>query len=128
MRLLLDTHTFLWWLDNDQRLSTTARTLIANSENELYFSAASGWEIATKARIGKLTMPENLERFIVEQVVQNQFSVLPIQLSHTLHVYTLPLLHRDPFDRILVAQSQLEDLLLLTDDALIQQYTTKTLW
>ena len=73
-------------------------------------------------------MPDNLEQFIIEQLVLNQFTVLPIQLSHALHVYTLPLLHRDPFDRILVAQSQVEDLLLLTNDALIQQYTTQTTW
>jgi PIN domain nuclease of toxin-antitoxin system len=128
MRLLLDTHTFLWWIDNDPHLSTKARSLISDSNNELYFSAASGWEIAIKARIGKLAMPDNLEQFIIEQLVLNQFTVLPIQLSHTLHVYTLPLLHRDPFDRILVAQSQIEDLLLLTDDALIRQYTKQTIW
>lgn len=128
MRLLLDTHTFLWWIDNDPHLSTQARALISDSNNELYFSAASGWEIAIKARIGKLAMPDNLEQFIIEQLVLNQFTVLPIQLSHALHVYTLPLLHRDPFDRILVAQSQVEDLLLLTNDALIQQYTTQTTW
>lgn len=128
MRLLLDTHTFLWWIDNDPHLSTKARALISDSNNELYFSAASGWEIAIKARIGKLAMPDNLEQFIIEQLVLNQFTVLPIQLTHALHVYTLPLLHRDPFDRILVAQSQVEDLLLLTNDALIQQYTTQTTW
>ncbi len=128
MRLLLDTHTFLWWIDNDPHLSTQARALISDSNNELYFSAASGWEIAIKARIGKLAMPDNLEQFIIEQLVLNQFTVLPIQLSHALHVYTLPLLHRDPFDRLLVAQSQVEDLLLLTNDALIQQYTTQTTW
>ena len=128
MRLLLDTHTFLWWIDNDPHLSTQARALISDSNNELYFSAASGWEIAIKARIGKLAMPDNLEQFIIEQLVLNQFTVLPIQLTHALHVYTLPLLHRDPFDRLLVAQSQVEDLLLLTNDALIQQYTTQTTW
>jgi PIN domain nuclease of toxin-antitoxin system len=128
MRVLLDTHAFLWWIDNDPRLSTTARSMITDSDNELYFSAASGWEIAMKAQIGKLNLPDKLEQFIIEQVVLNQFTVLPIQLSHTLHVYTLPLLHRDPFDRLLVAQSQLEDLLLLTDDAFIQQYTTQTIW
>ena len=128
MRLLLDTHTFLWWIDNDPHLSTQARALISDSNNELYFSAASGWESAIKARIGKLAMPDNLEQFIIEQLVLNQFTVLPIQLTHALHVYTLPLLHRDPFDRLLVAQSQVEDLLLLTNDALIQQYTTQTTW
>ncbi|CAN5816885.1 hypothetical protein BH10CHL1_BH10CHL1_26900 [soil metagenome] len=78
-------------------------------------------------QLGKLNLPDNLEQFVAEQLLENSFKVLPIQLSHTLHVYKLPLLQRDPFDRILVAQSQVEDLVVLTADSLITQYTVHTL-
>ena len=96
--------------------------------DELFFSAASGWEIAIKSQIGKLRLPENLDQFITEQLYRNNFTVLPIQLSHTLHVHALPLLHRDPFDRILVAQSSVEEMPILTIDPQIAQYNVQTLW
>ncbi|MBV7334491.1 type II toxin-antitoxin system VapC family toxin [Chloroflexi bacterium TSY] len=128
MRFLLDTHAFLWWVEENPQLSDIARETIADIDNELFFSAASGWEIAIKSRIGKLCVPDNLEQFIAGEVHDNNFTVLPIQLSHTLHVYTLPLLHRDPFDRILIAQSNLEKMPLLTADPLISQYDVRTVW
>ena len=128
MQFLLDTHTFLWWIENDPQLSDTARNTIANASNELFFSAASSWEIAIKSQIGKLRVPANLEQFIAEELHNNHFTVLPIQLSHTLYVHTLPLLHRDPFDRILIAQSNVEKMSLLTIDPLIAQYGVQTIW
>lgn len=128
MRVLLDTHTFLWWITDDKQLSLTARGIIGDSQNELFLSVASGWEIAIKAQLGKLKMPSNLEQFIVEQLLHNAIGSLPIQLSHALHVYTLPRLHRDPFDRLLVAQSQLENMPILTVDRQIEQYTVQVIW
>jgi PIN domain nuclease of toxin-antitoxin system len=131
MRVLLDTHTFLWWIDNDSRLSARVDAIIRNGANEVLFSAASSWEIAIKAQLGKLALPTNgatLEQFMIEQLAKNNFSVLPIQLDHTLHVYRLPLHHRDPFDRILVAQSQVENVSILTDDPLIRQYGVQVIW
>ena len=131
MRVLLDTHTFLWWIDNDSRLSARVDAIIRNSANEVLFSAASSWKIAIKAQLGKLALPANgatLEQFMIEQLAKNNFSVLPIQLHHTLHVYQLPLHHRDPFDRILVAQSQVENVSILTDDPLIRQYSAQVIW
>lgn len=128
IRALLDTHTFLWWINDDPRLPTHLRDVISDGANQLFFSAASGWEIAIKAQNGKLNLPVNVEQFIIEQLLQNHFTVLPIHLSQTLHVYTLPLLHRDPFDRILVAQAQLENIPILTSDPLIAQYDVQTLW
>jgi len=128
MRALLDTHVFLWWIYDDPRLSDRVRTIISDGTSELYFSAASGWEIAIKAQLGKMNLPSDLEKFVAEQLLENNFHVLPIQLSHTLHVYTLSLLHRDPFDRILIAQSQVESLPILTADPLIRQYTVDTIW
>jgi len=128
MNVLLDTHVFLWWIDDNPRLSSRACEIISNASNAIFLSAASGWEIAIKARLGKLTLPDALERFIADQLVVNAFSSLPIQLSHALHVYTLPAIHRDPFDRILVAQSQLEDMPILTADSQIARYPVKVIW
>ena len=128
MRVLLDTHVFLWWITDDPRLSSRARRVIADGRNELLFSAASGWEIAIKAQLGRISLPEDPERFIPEQLARNGIESLPISLSHALHVYTLPLLHRDPFDRLLVAQAQLEDLPIVTADPHIPQYAVHILW
>ena len=128
MRVLLDTHTFLWWTDNDRRLSSQVRSIIGDGNNTLFFSAASGWEIVIKARLGKLQVPGDLAPFITDHLVRNNVTTLSIHLSHTLYVYTLPSLHRDPFDRLLVAQSQLEHLPILTADPLIQQYAVETIW
>ena len=128
MNILLDTHAFLWWIDNNPKLSSRARGIISDASNVIFLSAASGWEIAIKARLGKLTLPDDLERFITDQLVTNAFSSLPIQLSHALHVYTLPTIHRDPFDRILVAQSQLEGMPILTADPQIARYPVKVIW
>ena len=128
MRILLDTHTFLWWITDSNLLSEQARLLIQDGTNEIFFSAGSAWEIAIKARLGKLDVPGNLDRFIAEQMAINGFRPLPIHLSHALRVYTLPGYHRDPFDRILVAQSQLEELDILTSDPLIARYEVRAIW
>lgn len=128
MNVLLDTHAFLWWIDNNPKLSSRASGIISDAGNAIFLSAVSGWEIVIKARLGKLTLPDDLERFIADQLVTNAFSGLPIQLSHALHVYTLPPIHRDPFDRILVAQSQLEDMPILTADLQIAKYSVEVIW
>jgi PIN domain nuclease of toxin-antitoxin system len=128
MRVLLDTHTFLWWIDNGPNLSAQAHLMISDGANELFLSTASSWEIAIKTRLGKLCLPENLEQFVTEQLVVNNITSLPIQLYHSLAIYRLPLLHRDPFDRMLVVQSQIEEMLILTADPLILQYGARTLW
>src|SRR5579862_5223530 len=116
MRALLDTHTFLWWVLDDPQLSPLCRQVIADGSNMIYFSAASDWEIAIKYQSGKLPLPDLPEPYVTSRVASNGFQVLPIGLSHALHVYGLPLLHRDPFDRILIAQSELENMPLLTAD------------
>ncbi len=130
MRVLLDTHAFLWWITDDPRLSLRVRTIISEGANEAFLSAASGWEIAVKAGLGRLRqLPEdNLERFISEQLALNAILSLPVRMSHALRVYTLPLHHRDPFDRMLVAQSQLEDLPVITADPIIARYPVKVIW
>jgi PIN domain nuclease of toxin-antitoxin system len=127
MKVLLDTHTFLWWITDDPQLSTGARQVMGDPDNELLLSAASGWEIAIKARLGKLKLPDGLQGFVSEQLRVNAIQVLPIQMAHALHVYTLPGHHRDPFDRLLVAQSQLEHIPILTDDPQIAQYSVSVI-
>lgn len=128
MKALLDTHTFLWWAVDDARLSGRVREIISEGRNKIYVSAASMWEIAIKARLGRLDAPGDLEGFIAVQMNTNAFDALDIRASHALHTYRLPLLHRDPFDRMLVAQSQLEGLPILTTDAQIGAYGVEVVW
>lgn len=122
MRVLLDTHVFLWWVMDSPLLSKSARQVIADARNELFLSAASGWEIAIKAQLGRLQLPDTPEDFVAEQLVLNNIQSLPVLMSHALHVYSLPKHHQDPFDRLLVVQSQLEDLPILTADPDIAHY------
>lgn len=128
MKALLDTHTFLWWITDDQRLSYRVREIISDSTNEVLFSVASSWEIAIKARLGRLQLPDDPEIFIPEQLELNAIEVLPLQIEYALRVYQLPSHHRDPFDHLLIAQAQLEKLPILTADPLISRYPVEVIW
>jgi PIN domain nuclease of toxin-antitoxin system len=119
---LLDTHTFLWWNLDDPQLSPAARQFIQDGRNQVYLSAASAWEIAIKAARGRLVLPESPERYVANRMAHYRFLPLPIQLSHALKVYSLPDIHSDPFDRLLIAQSLLEDLPIITSDEEIKSY------
>ena len=121
MRLLLDTHIFLWWLTDDPALSAKAREVIGNGNNVIYISAASVWEISVKKSLGKLEAPENIET-IVEQ---ERFQKLSITLSHGEAAGQLPTYHRDPFDRMLIAQARCEELILVTVDQDIPKYQVR---
>ena len=128
MKAILDTHAFLWWVLDDPRLSGTAKDFIAEANNTIYLSAVSGWEMAIKWSIGKLTLPRQPEPFVEQQLEINNFTPLPIQMSHGLYVHELPLIHKDPFDRLLVAQSMIENLLLISTDSIFQKYPVSLLW
>ena len=128
MRALLDTHTFLWWNLDAAQLSAEAREFITKGNNEIFLSAASAWEIAIKAAKGRLTLPEPPDQYVADRMRLHRFSALPIELSHALEVYRLPNIHQDPFDRLLIAQSQLEDLPLLTADSEIGRYQVEVIW
>ncbi|MBT9171804.1 MAG: Ribonuclease VapC22 [Syntrophomonadaceae bacterium] len=128
MRILLDTHAFLWWISDAQQLSQKARQIIGNGENTLFLSAASGWEIAIKTRLGKLKLPTDITSFILEQLSVNAITPLPVQMKHALHVSSLPDFHGDPFDRMIVAQAQVEDLPVLTTDPQFAGYNVQTIW
>jgi PIN domain nuclease of toxin-antitoxin system len=128
MRLLLDTHALLWWQTDDKRLSDRARVLIADETNEIFVSAASAWEIATKQRLGKLDeVPDAASRF-TELVAADGFSHLPISHVHSLRAGGYKVGHRDPFDRMLAAQSELEDLVLVTRDPAFTLFCNETMW
>ena len=128
MRLLLDTHAFLWWIGDDSRLPARARKLISGERNEVFLSVASAWELGIKTRIGRLRLAENLEDFVTKHLAVNGFQVLPVHLRHALHVSTLPDHHGDPFDRILVAQAQIENLVLVSGDEQIARYRVTVAW
>jgi len=128
MKAILDTHAFLWWITKDDRLSQLANEFIGNANNELLLSAASSWEIVIKTQLGKLELAQPPAEFLRKHVAINQIQSLPITLDHTLQMYSLPLHHRDPFDRILIAQSQLEDAPLITADPLMHQYSLQIIW
>lgn len=124
MRLLMDTHVFLWWLADDPSLGEQARTVIAAGHNLVYVSAATSWEISIKRSIGKLEAPPDIDNIVEEE----RFLKLPITLLHGQHAGQLPHLHRDPFDRMLVAQARVEGLTLVTNDPNIKRYDVALLW
>lgn len=128
MRLLLDTHTFLWWIDGGERLSPKARRAIGEASNDCYLSLASAWEMAIKASLGKLGLPGAVDRFLAEQLAANGFALLPIELRHLGRVERLPFHHRDPFDRLLAAQALEEDLSLASADPVFRRYGVRRLW
>ena len=118
MKLLLDTHTFLWFQDDPEQLSAAARTAILNPDNEVWLSVASAWEMSIKAAAGRLNIPANLE----EVLVNDQIDSLNIRVSHALTAAQLPDHHRDPFDRMMVAQASIEQMVFVTRDKLIPRY------
>ena len=128
MNLLLDTHAFLWHVLRDARLSAAARALIVDPNNAVYLSPASYWEIAIKIGAGKYTLPGLYEPFMLRQIQRNGFVVLHVEVSHTAVVAALPLHHRDPFDRLLIAQSLVERFPLISADSLFDRYGVARLW
>ncbi len=128
MRVLLDTHALIWWSLDDERLSQAARAAIAHDENTVFVSAASAWEIATKARIGKLPEAEELASMLVAYVASQGFTPLPITLSHGQRAGALPGPHRDPFDRMFIAQAQAENLPIVSNEVAFDGYGVVRVW
>jgi PIN domain nuclease of toxin-antitoxin system len=127
MRLLLDTHTLLWWVSDDPRLSAHAAALLLDATAEVFISAASAWEIAIKARSGKLEPGPLVQGFATEMKLQG-FLALPISLEHAERAGHLPFVHRDPFDRMLIAQAQAENLHLISNDRIFDAYGVVRVW
>lgn len=128
MRLLLDTHALLWWLADDASLPKRARSAIADTSNNVIVSAASAWEIAIKFRLGRLPDASGLLGEFVDQVRLQGFDLLAISADHAIRAGLLPGTHRDPFDRMLAAQAQAEDLTLISNETLFDGYGVRRLW
>ncbi|MCP4040601.1 MAG: type II toxin-antitoxin system VapC family toxin [Gammaproteobacteria bacterium] len=126
-RYLIDTHYWLWWNAAPERLSETAREVIGNGDNEILFSVVSAWEVTIKHALGKLRLPLEPLKYIPSRLQSNRMGTLPIHLEHTLRVGLLPPHHRDPFDRMLIAQARAEQLTMITADEQIRQYEVPVL-
>jgi PIN domain nuclease of toxin-antitoxin system len=127
LRILIDTSCFLWSLAAPERLNKRSKDLLSNPLHTLYLSAASSWEIAIKAALGKLQLPEPPEKYIPSRMEALDILGLPVEHAHALRVFALPPHHRDPFDRILIAQAQTEKLTILTGDRVFAAYDVETI-
>ncbi len=121
-RILLDTHIWLWSILSPEKLSDEGRAIIEEAENDLFLSAASSWEISIKYRLGRLPLPEPPESFIPQRLIRDNIKPLSVEHRHACRVSVLPGIHRDPFDRLLIAQAQTEQLLLITADQQLKGY------
>ncbi len=128
MKLLLDTHALLWFATNDAQLSRTADSVIADSQNEVFVSPASYWELAIKVSIGKYPLSVPFETFIRNAIDGNQFQILAIEPKHVAEVCSLPHYHRDPFDRLIIAQAIVEQMTVVSSDKEFRAYPITRLW
>ncbi len=128
MKVLLDTHAFLWAITGDEQLSETARETFLNPANSLFFSAVSMWEICIKISLGKLSLKRGWFKKIQNELSINAIQWLPVEMPHCAELTALPFHHRDPFDRMLVAQARIEDLQVLSRDARLSAYDIELIW
>ncbi|MEG4045363.1 type II toxin-antitoxin system VapC family toxin [Microcoleus sp. Pol17_C1] len=128
MRLLLETHAFIWYTTDSSILTATGRSLIDNGENDILLSTASVWEMAIKYSIGRLTFSMPFMKFIKQQIAVNRIDILEITFDHIEVVASLPLHHRDPFDRLIIAQSMAEQIPVLSVDAIFDAYAIARVW
>lgn len=128
MRLLLDTHILLWWWKDSADLTRKCRQLIIDSRNEILVSAASAWEIGTKVRLGRLDIAMDLEKDFNAYLARDRFLTLAVSADHGLRAGALPGPHRDPFDRMLIAQAQTEDITLASNEEVFDDYGIRRIW
>lgn len=128
MRVLLDTHAFLWFIDDSPQLSAAAKAVIADGSNDVVLSVASLWEMAIKISLGKLSISGPFGSYISHQLTANTIGLLPISLEHVAAVASLPFHHRDPFDRLLIAQALIEQIPLLSTDSSLDAYGIHRIW
>jgi len=128
MRLLLDTHAFLWWVEGTPAVGRRAKTAVSSPENDVFLSIVSCWELAIKMSLGKLRLTRSLAPFVSEQLTLNGFSLLGVSLKHVARVADLPFHHRDPFDRLLAAQALEDELAIVSADPAFRKYGVTRLW
>ena len=128
MKYLLDTIVWLWSVGSSEKIGDKGLEILANGDEEVYFSAASSWEIAIKARLGKFRLPEEPIRYVPKRLAEQGIHSLSVTQSHSLRVYDLPLHHHDPFDRLIIAQALSEEMVILTSDHVFKKYPVEVLW
>ena len=128
MKLLLDSHVFVWMHDAPQKLSRTVTNKITDATNQIYLSVASVWELQIKIKLGGFSFSDKFETVIRQQQETNFLQILPVELSHALHLENLPLHHKDPFDRLLISQSVVENMTLVSADKRLSAYDLNLLW
>ena len=128
MKLLFDTHAFIWWDSEPTKLSARVLHLCQDRSNTLVLSVASIWEMQVKSQLDKLTFSSPLSELIEKQISVNGFIILPIELSHVLQLQNLPLHHKDPFDRLLIAQAIAENAMIVSNDSEVRRYSVKIIW
>ncbi len=127
MKVLIDTHIFLWWINGDP-ISEHARVILENSDAEIFVSVASLWEMTIKNSLGKLVLPSSVGEFFPAQLLLNSFKILPIEIGHLSILQTLPFYHRDPFDRLMIAQSIAESMYIISADHSFEEYPVSLIW
>lgn len=128
MKFLLDTHAFIWWSSEPEKLSKKILAAFEDTENELTLSVASIWEMQIKVQLGKLEITDPIKDLIALHQMGKDLQILPIYLKHVLALENLPVHHRDPFDRILIAQASVERLIIVTKDRIFKEYPVKIFW
>jgi PIN domain nuclease of toxin-antitoxin system len=128
MHYLIDTHVLIWWITADNRLSDRAKSLVRSHRNEIYWSVASSWEISIKCSLGKLLFEEPPETLLPMELDRNRIETLPILNEHAFKAGQLPFYHKDPFDRMLIAQASVESMGLISDDLNFQSYEVDVFW
>lgn len=128
MKYLIDTHAFLWWITDSQSLSKKVREIIGKAGNDLFWSVASSWEVAIKYKLGRLPLPDTPSVFITSELFKNRIESVQITNEHAFTAGQLPPHHKDPFDRMLISQAQLEDMTILSSHSTFQVYEVKTVW
>lgn len=128
MKYLLDTHTLLWIITEDHKLSENAKSIYLNSDNQIYFSIASLWELAIKLSLNKITLEHSLEEFTEDHITGNDIEIIDIILPHVFRVERLPFHHRDPFDRLIIAQAIEENLSIISSDRVFDLYNVRRVW
>ncbi len=128
MKFILDTHAFIWMDTDPTKVSPRVVQVLNDTNNEIHLSVASVWEMVIKSQTGKLVLSDAIDKIIAEQMKRNPLQLLPVGLPHVLAIQTLPSIHKDPFDRLLVAQAMIENAILLSADPLIRQYPVRVEW
>lgn len=128
MNLLLDSHTFIWWRDDPDKLSPIAFSEISNPKNDIFLSVVTVWELQIKIALNKFSVRGRLEKAVKDEQKNNGFQILPVKLSHALYIENLPLHHKDPFDRLLISQAIIENMNLVSADANFADYQVNLLW